>query len=354
MKKFAVDQFYPCLQESRAVASEVQALQEIFLRLGHPSLVYAGEPQAPGGPPAQDLRSYHPNSRDILLVHHSTGSALINEVFATRSRKILVQHNVTPPRTLAGLDPALQRASESARADLVRHNAKVRAAVAHSAFGARELTETGYSRIDVIPYTLNDRLYSGAPDETVLKQHKGFGWKNVLIEGRILPGECIEDSLFVLDYLNRVIDPHWRLILVGSWQGAEAYRDRLQRLIASMRLENVVWAGPATEASLLAYFKISEALLCLSDQCSGVALLEAMRLDVPAIAYGGGAAPEVLGDAGVLFDTKDWPLIAETVALIASDFTVKETVLKGQRARTDFFSPPMAEQRWRAWLDRLD
>jgi glycosyltransferase involved in cell wall biosynthesis len=350
-----VDQFHPSLRESPAIANEVQALQEIFQRIGHRSRIYAGESFALPNAAVQSFRNYHPTSRDILLVHHSLGSPLLEDVFAARSRKVVLYHSVASRAGLAGLDPALQQSSKSGRADLMENNTKVKAAVAHSAFSAGELAEAGYSRVEVIPYTLDERLYAVAPDAAVLKRQKAYGWKNLLVAGRILPHLCVEDSLFVLDYLTRAVDPHWRLVLAGSWQGAEAYRERLLGLIGSMRLENVVWAGETTQAALLAYFKTSEALLCLSEHDgSGAPLVEAMRLEVPAVAYAAGAAPEVLGDAGVLFRTKDWPLIGETVALLASDWTLRQNVLKAQHTRAEFFSPEMAEQRWHAWLDRLD
>src|SRR5262249_25509401 len=111
----------------------------MFHRMGHPSRVFASGSCTLGTTPVEDLKSYHPNVRDVLLVHHSLGWAAFPQAFAACSRKVLVHHQVTPRRSLAGLDPALQRGAESARADLVHNNAKVRAAVAHSEFGAREL-----------------------------------------------------------------------------------------------------------------------------------------------------------------------------------------------------------------------
>ena len=78
----------------------------------------------------------------------------------------------------------------------------------------------------------------------------------------------------------------------------------------------------------LAYYRIADALLFMSEyEGFGVPLIEAMRMDVPVFGYAAGSVPEVMGDAGVLFQTKDWPIIAETVALVTSDQAWRQRVL---------------------------
>src|SRR5207249_895067 len=164
LKMLAVDQFHPSLKESSAVANEVLALQEIFQHSGHRSRIYAGESYTISGTSVESLRNYHARARDILLIHYSLSSPLLHEAFATSSRKALVYHKITPAHYLAGLDPALPEGSEAARAELAQYDAKVRVAVAHSGFSARDLAEAGYGRVEVIPYTLHEPLYGIQPD----------------------------------------------------------------------------------------------------------------------------------------------------------------------------------------------
>jgi glycosyltransferase involved in cell wall biosynthesis len=354
LKHWAFDQFHATLEPHAAVTNEIFALREVFERMGCSSNIYAGEFRALSTKSIRNARDYRAASGDLLLIHYSHGSSLLDRIFESPSRKILLYHNVTPARYLAGLDPILRQRSEQAIEALPLFADRVEAAVTHSEFSARDLRAAGYRNVEVLPFTMRESLYQLQPDRKVLDSYRGDGWKNLLVVSRILPHKCVERSLFVLDYLKRFIDPRWRLILIGSWTGAEAYRERLLQLIHEMDLKDVVWAGSASQAALLAYFEIADALLFVSDhEGFGVPLVEAMRMDVPVVAYASSAVSEVLNDAGVLFDRQDWALVAESVALLASDPAARDAVIRSQRKRREFFSRAMAEQRWCDWFYRF-
>ena len=52
---------------------------------------------------------------------------------------------------------------------------------------------------------------------------------------------------------------------------------------------------------------------------TGFGLLEAMAAAVPVLAYGGGAAVEALGGAGIAFTEKRFGVLAELVVRLATD-----------------------------------
>jgi glycosyltransferase involved in cell wall biosynthesis len=237
---------------------------------------------------------------------------------------------------------------------LIRFAASVEAAVAHSHFSAGDLHRAGYGNVEVIPYAIWEKLYETSPDQRILDLYQRDGRNNLLVVGRIMPHKCVEDSLFVLDYLRKQIGSDWRLILVGSSKGAETYRERIVSLAERMDLRDVVWAGAVSQAALSSFYKLTNAFLLMSEhEGFGVPLVEAMRYDVPIFAYANAAVPEVMGDSGVLFDEKNWPLIAETIHMVNCDPQRKAEVLQTQRVRRDFFSHSSAEQRWRKWLTRF-
>ncbi len=336
------------------MTNEIVALQEIFQGAGNASQIYAAEFYDLPGTSVRTWRSFDGHTEDLLLVHYSHGSPVFEQVFRSALRKILVYHNVTPGRYLAGLDPPLREKSEQALDALASYAPHVEAAIAHSEFSAQDLRQAGYRRIEVLPFTLHERLYEVPPDENILLRYRSDGWRTLLVAGRIIPHKRIEDALFVLDYLKRFVDPRWRLVVVGSWEGSEVYRERLMRLIASLGLSDVIWTGLVPQAALLAYFKIADALLFPSEhEGFGVPLVEAMRMDVPIVACDSGAVEEVLGGAGVLFHNREWPVMAEAVALIVSDHSARDAVLCAQRERREFFSRAMAERRWQDFLRSL-
>ncbi len=301
----------------------------------------------------ESWRQFRGGPEDILLIHYSLGSPAFDSVFSAPGRKALVYHNVTPAPYLTSL-PSILKWAEAGKKDLASFATRAEAAIAHSHFSARDLLHAGYRSVEVLPYTLFEKLYEQPAEDSVLKLYPAGDQKNLLVVGRIMPHKCVEDSVFVVDYLGADFGAGWRLILIGSWNGAEAYRERLLTLAEKMNLQDIVWAGAVSQGALISYYKIADALLLMSEhEGFGVPLVEAMRYEVPVFAYSKGATPEVLGDAGVLIEQKNFPLIAETIELVTSDPLQKETVLQTQRDRREFFSSALAKERWRTWLARF-
>ena len=354
MSRVSIDQFSPCVRERDAIGNEVVALQMVLTKLGYSSRIFAEEAGTVVGQRVHQWRRYRGSARDLLLIHYSYGSAAYQTLCSLPQRKILLYHAPTPAKYLAGLNPAMPATAVQAVHELPRLASSIDTAVAHSAFTAQDLQAAGYRSIQVVPYLLYEPLYRPPPDKEVLARFQGDGWKNLLAVGRIVPNKCLEDCLFVLDFLKRYVDPHWRLFLVGSWKGTEAYKGRLQNLAERMDLADIHFAGSVPQSSLLAYYTIADALLFMSEhEGLGVPLIEAMRMDVPVFAYAAGSVPEVMGDIGVLFQTKVWPIIAETVALATSDHAWRERVLSCQRDRVAAFSADLIEQRWRVLIEQL-
>jgi glycosyltransferase involved in cell wall biosynthesis len=84
-----------------------------------------------------------------------------------------------------------------------------------------------------------------------------------------------------------------------------------------------------------------------------VPLVEAMYHDVPIIAYAAAAVPDTLGDAGLLLNTKDFPVIAECAALLTTDDAFRERILARQRRRLDEFRPQAVAGRLRTYLKQV-
>ncbi|HJO61613.1 MAG TPA: hypothetical protein QF571_02170, partial [Desulfobacterales bacterium] len=71
-----------------------------------------------------------------------------------------------------------------------------------------------------------------------------------------------------------------------------------------------------------------------------IPLIEAMWFDVPVLAYKSAAAPETLGQAGIMFNHKeDLVRIAALAKLVVHDGKLKKKILKTQRSRRTDFLP---------------
>lgn len=346
MKPSAIHQFHPAIEDFSAVSNEMFALRELFRGLGYNSEIFSSELSAIREAGVRIWRHDRTPPRDILLVHYSLGSTQFRSVFSSPGRKVLVYHGVTPSRALSGL-PSIHAKAEIGEGDLAGFASQTEASIAHSEFAARDLHLADFQNVEVLPYTLWERLYDTTPDRKVVNPDQ----KSLLVVGRIMPHKHVEDSLFVLDYLRNRIGADWRLILAGSDIGAESYRERVASLAERMNLRDIVWTGPVSQSALIALYQSADAYLLTSEhECFGVPLVEAMRYDVPIFACANAAVPEILGGAGVLFYETNWPLIAETIHLVSTDPRCKENVLASQRIRREMFSHAASKERWRKWL----
>lgn len=329
------------------MGNEVLALAGMLKARGVPSDVFCEVADAALAPEVRPWREYAGGANDVLLVHFSHSSPVYVEVFACRAKRVLRYHNVTPAHYLAGLRKGLAEGSEQARAALPLYANSVALALADSSFNARELQAAGFRNTVVFPYVLNESLYGDPHGDS---KRGGDEWTNIISVGRIVPQKHLEDCLLIFDYFRRFIEPKSRLILIGAWDGAEAYLARLKRLVARLNLPNAIFTGRVPQAALMAHYNAADVLLSMSEHegfC--VPLVEGMRLHVPVIAFDAGAVGETMGGAGVLVRQKRWPEIAETIGIVLSDRDCRDRLIAGQRARARFFSAEDVEKR----LDRV-
>ena len=352
MRKRRVDQFAPSVPERDAIGNEVIALDRILRSLGYETRIFADEERSD-----RDIRGwsrYADSPGDVLLVHYSHGSDAYGPLSETAPESIFLYHNNTPIHYMLGLEEHVPRSGRQGFEELPLYAGLPRTVVAHSELSASDLRRAGYRDVKVIPYLLNEDLYSQPLAAHIIERYSGNQGCNLLIVGRVVPHKKIEDALFVLDYLKRHVDPRRRLFVVGSSAYADSYRKALDALVDEMGLDDVVFTGSVPQSELAAYYLLADVLLFLSEhEGFGVPLVEGMRADLPILARASDAAREVLGDAGVLFETPDWPLLAETAELVMAETPWREQVLAKQRARREYYSAAEGEGRWKDFLAGL-
>ncbi|MDQ6663400.1 MAG: glycosyltransferase [Acidobacteriota bacterium] len=342
-----VDQFHPEIREGDAVGNEVLALSGMLKARGVQSEIFCEVADPAFASKVHLWREYAGRAGDFLVVHYSHASRLYRQVFACRARRVLRYHNVTPAHYLTGLREGLADGSEEARAALPLYANSVALALADSTFNARDLKKMGFRDVVVFPYVLNESLYSEAGDSR-------DEWTNIISVGRIFPQKHVEDCILIFDYFRKFIEAKSRLLLIGGWEGAEAYLARLKRLVNRLNVPNVIFTGRIPQPSLLANYTAADVLLSMSEHegfC--VPLVEGMRQNIPVIAFDAGAVAETMGDAGVLVREKRWPEIAEAIGILLSVPDWREHLIAGQRERVKFFSGEEAERRLDGVLTRF-
>ena len=117
----------------------------------------------------------------------------------------------------------------------------------------------------------------------------------------------------------------------------------------------MIFTGQISMEEMVAYYQTANMFLCMSDHegfC--VPLIEAMRYDVPIVAYNSTAIPETLRGAGLLFAEKDWPTIAESMGVLLSNPVFREELLTVQRQKLEYYSWSACRQRFEELFAQLN
>ncbi len=353
MRGRALHQFIIGASPGDAITNHAQLLQrwlreegfqaEIYAESIHPSLTGAIRP----------YHEYRPSrSGELVILHHSIGSDLVDDLLNADLRFLVIYHNVTPPFFVQALDPALAVQLRRGREQLYALRGRSVLAVGDSAYNEAELREVGFARTGVLPIALDLRGYDMEPNHTLSRKYQDR-YVNLLFVGRLIPNKRQEDLIKLL-YFYRRITPESRLFLVGSpWMAA--YANWLRELAEELELaEAVVFTGHISQQDLVTYYRLADVYVSMSEhEGFGKPLIESMYLGIPVIAYAGAAVPETLGGAGVLFHQKEFEALAELVDIVIKDETLRQRIIARQRERVRTFLEPEVRRAWKCIISNI-
>lgn len=356
MPDIAIHQIVAGFVEGDAISNHALALQAIFRSWGYASEIFC--PLRHIFPKmrarARDLAAHRAAARpgDLVIFHFSIGSETVDYFRELPAPRALVYHNITPGHYFHALYDERELLLDRGRRELASLAALPDLCLADSAFNAEELLAAGFKNVEVMPIIVDDALSRERPDEKFLRRWRD-GLKNILFVGRVVPNKRYEDLLKAFHAYRRFIRPDARLLLVGSYIGLERYLALLKNLARELGLDNVLFTNHVRQDQLVGFYRVADLFLCASEHegfC--IPLLEAMAAGVPILAYAAGAVPETLGGSGVLYRRKDYPRIAEMMALLLANEPLRASVVARQRARLAAFDPDLLERRLKGYLAR--
>lgn len=242
-----------------------------------------------------------------------------------------------PPAKRMFLQLFSRWASRSAR--------KIIAVSEHSKRDFIERYSVDEGRIEVI-YEAADGIFRQVSDNdkmSVVKQRYNIKKEFVLCVGAINRRKNVTRLLEAFRKLKKS-NLDMQLVLVGRifWPFADLKRmiDELDLMHDVIHLENI------PDEDLLYLYNAAEAMVYPSlYEGFGLPLVEAMACGTPIIASNATSIPEVVGDAGVLFDPNSVDDIAEKMAIVLKDPRARSEMSGKSLERSKRFSWQEAAQR---------
>lgn len=352
-----VIQILPSLAYGDAVGNDTIALKNVLKDMGYETQIYAEDiaPSLLKGETALNIKRLPElKDDDIIIYHLAIGSDLNYKLAEYKGKKIIVYHNITPPKFFKGYDYSLERLTEKGL-DGVRFLAdKADYCLADSMFNKSNLRELGYKvPIDVLPIVIPFEDYRKKPSQDILEKYKD-GRHNIVFTGRVAPNKCHQDIIAAFACYKKYYDSTARLFLVGSYNERDTYYKKLKRYVELLGVEDIVFTGHIKFEEILAYYSVADVFLCMSEHegfC--VPLVEAMFFEIPIIAYNCAAVPMTLSDGGILIDKKDPVEAAALINRVISDNELRDVIRENQKRRLKDFQYEKVAGMFRDYLNNF-
>lgn len=345
-KRAAVHQLMPAFLYGDALGNQAVHIRRQMRAVGYRSQVYAQFRDRRVEDCGEDYRRLSPGRDDVVIFHYSIGSPLTAWAQRLPCRVVPYYHNVTPPAFLRGYNEPLAGLLDQGRRELsLLQDAPL--ALAASEHNRREMRTLGFRRVELLPYFLDlDGLRASAasPAGERVQGRVRDGAVNILFLGRLVPNKRQDDLIRAFNAYHHLINPHSRLLLVGSAANAPGYRLELESMAGALSLgDHVCFLDPVGQREGLGgYYQAADLFLCLSEHegfC--IPIVEAMAFDLPVIAYRSTGVPDAMGGAGLLLNRKRYDLIAELIDLVLCDEPLRAQILAGQRRRLERLAPDL-------------
>ena len=283
------------------------------------------------------------NKDDIILYHLSIGSRLNEEIKKLECRKVVIYHNITPPKYFKEYSSVTAALCEQGYKQTESLKDTFEMGLCDSQYNLDELRRMGFKcPLYVRPILIPFEDYEAEADKKVIEKVKAMPKAhNLLFLGRISSNKKQEDLIsLVYTYKKMFKDDPVRLFLVGSSGGMEKYEERLNNYAELLGVENdVIFTGHVPFKQILAYYKACDCFVCMSEHegfC--VPLVESMYFDLPVVALKRAAVPSTLGDSGIIVDDKNYMEMAAAVHEVLNDEEIRNAVIEEQRERLKDFS----------------
>lgn len=343
-----VIQIVSSLNFGDAVGNDVLAINRALTEAGYVTGIFSKSIHKKIKEPNAFLIELLPklNANDIVIYHYAAADEFQELIEQLDAKVVLRYHNVTPPAFFAPYDKIAEKVTSEGLKQIEEMRDAIDYGMTVSEFNKCDLQELGYEcPIAVAPILIPFDDYRQEPSAEVIKKYSD-GKTNIVFVGRIAPNKRFEDVIDCFVEYKKNYDENARLFLVGNYDEKNTYYQYLKGYVKGIAAEDVIFPGHIPFNEILAYYKIADLFLCMSEHegfC--VPLVEAMFFETPIVAYASTAIPGTLNGAGVLVENKEPVVVAEKMHQVLTDELYKKEIIEKQNARlADFEYHRIKEQ----------
>lgn len=221
---------------------------------------------------------------------------------------------------------------------------KVIAISEYTAFDAEKRLHVPHAKMEVV--------YEGGPEplrflpgsKDMAQKYLGTREPYFLFVSQWRPHKGIITLIEAFDQFKKETGLPHKLVIVGNPESAT--EEVRKALVEAPAAGDIIAPGFAPDELLPALFHYATCFVMPSEyEGFGLPVLEAYANGTPVIAANNSSLPEVVGDAGLLFPTRDSRALAEHMKKIATDQHMRETLIsRGPQQLAKFSWQRCAEQ----------
>ncbi|RUQ32197.1 MAG: glycosyltransferase [Candidatus Competibacteraceae bacterium] len=333
----AIHQFAPGCDVGDGITNGMFFTQKILRSLGVRSEIFSIHiPEALTGV-IKNYRDYSSQPNQILMVHHSMGTAHWDWVARQTAAKIMIYHNITPAEFFPE-DSFLRHHAELGRKQLGDSASWFIGAIGDSEYNSAELVEAHYHPVATIPLLVDLEKTVTAPwDQGIVDRHQDTF--NLLFVGRIAENKKQHELVELFAYFKQLYSGPAKLVLVGGATSL-SYEKQIWEAIHHHQLQaDVELPGKVSSDALHGYYRAADVFVCLSEhEGFGMPMIEAMCFDIPVIAFNSSNIANTLGQSGILFNQKRLAEMAACIKLLAEHAEFRRRIKRSQRHNLNRFS----------------
>lgn len=348
-------QVFSSLSYGDAIGNDMLALDSIIKEKGFQTKIYAEkiDKRIPSEL-ASNISELTVEPSDLLILHIGGATKLNQWIKDIKCKKVMVYHNITPPEFFEDYNKKSADYCKRGLKEVEDLNKTFDMVLAVSDFNKKNLIDMGYTcEINVLPILIPFDDYKKTPNQAVIEKYND-DFTNIIFLGRIVPNKKQQDVIAAFASYQKNFNPKSRLFLVGNPNDFEKYNEQLKIYTQKVGAKNVIFTGHTRFDEILAYYKLSDLFLCMSEHegfC--VPLVEAMFFNIPIVAYASSAIPGTLNGSGFLLNEKNPDLTAAVMNRILTSEELKTNILKNQQERLSDFSHSKVEELFWKFTEEL-